>query len=474
MAVTKYPLQAAGIEGSGEYREVVSPYSGDVIAEVEQAGEAAVEAGLAQAANTFKAGVLPPYQRADILHKLAVQMKDRHEELSLTIAQEGGKPLKDARIEVTRAVNTVELSAEEATHLDGEQQAMGGTAGNENKITLTLLEPIGVVSSISAFNHPVNLIAHQVAPPLAAGNAVVLKPSGDTPISALKMGQMLQRAGLPDGYLSILPCEPPVAQNLATDPRINYLSFIGSAKVGWHLRRVAADGTRVGLEHGGNAPAIVAQDADLQKTAQICLTGGYYHAGQVCVSVQRLYLHRSIADEFIALYKTMIESLIVGDPTLPETGVGPLIRPREVARVKSWVDAAVDGGAEIVTGGQVLDNNCYRPTLLTKVQQGMDVVDKEVFGPVVSVFVYDDIDEAVAGANAGPNGFQAAVFTKDINTGFHAAKQLDFSAVMLNESTAFRVDWMPFGGRHSSGLGMGGVKYSIEEMTQPKLIVLNL
>ncbi|MEE2873937.1 MAG: aldehyde dehydrogenase family protein [Candidatus Latescibacterota bacterium] len=474
MTVTRYALQAAGIKGSGEYQEVVSPYTGEVIAEVEQADDAAVEAGLVQAEETFKAGVLPPYQRADILHNLAAQMKDRHEELSLTIAQEGGKPLKDARVEVTRAVNTVRLSAEEATQIDGEQQAMGGTAGNENKITLTLREPIGVVSSISAFNHPVNLIAHQVAPPLAAGNSVVLKPSGDTPISALKLGEMLQKAGLPAGYLSILPCEPPVAQSLATDPRINYLSFIGSAKVGWHLRRVAADGTRVGLEHGGNAPAIVAADADLQKTAQVCLPGGYYHAGQVCVSVQRLYLHRSIADQFIDIYKPMVESLIVGDPTLPETGVGPLIRPREVERVKSWVDAAVAEGAEIVTGGEVLEDNCFQPTLLKNVQEGMDVVDKEVFGPVVSVIVYDDIEEAVAGANVGPNGFQAAVFTQDINTGLHAAKKLDFSAVMLNDSTAFRVDWMPFGGRHSSGLGMGGVKYSIEEMTQLKLIVLNL
>ena len=474
MTVTRYALQAAGIKGSGEYQEVVSPYTGEVIAEVEQADDAAVEAGLVQAEETFKAGVLPPYQRADILHNLAAQMKDRHEELSLTIAQEGGKPLKDARVEVTRAVNTVRLSAEEATQIDGEQQAMGGTAGNENKITLTLREPIGVVSSISAFNHPVNLIAHQVAPPLAAGNSVVLKPSGDTPISALKLGEMLQKAGLPAGYLSILPCEPPVAQSLATDPRSNYLSFIGSAKVGWHLRRVTADGTRVGLEHGGNAPAIVAADADLQKTAQVCLPGGYYHAGQVCVSVQRLYLHRSIADQFIDIYKPMVESLIVGDPTLPETGVGPLIRPREVERVKSWVDAAVAEGAEIVTGGEVLEDNCFQPTLLKNVQEGMDVVDKEVFGPVVSVIVYDDIEEAVAGANVGPNGFQAAVFTQDINTGLHAAKKLDFSAVMLNDSTAFRVDWMPFGGRHSSGLGMGGVKYSIEEMTQLKLIVLNL
>jgi acyl-CoA reductase-like NAD-dependent aldehyde dehydrogenase len=281
---------------------------------------------------------------------------------------------------------------------------------------------------------------------------VVLKPSGDTPISALKMGEMLQKAGLPDGFLNILPCEPPVAEKLAADPRINYLSFIGSAKVGWHLRRVAADGTRVGLEHGGNAPAIIAADADQEKAAQICLPGGYYHAGQVCVSVQRLYVHRSIADEFLALYTPLVESLVVGDPTSAETtGVGPLIRPREVERVHSWVESAVEGGAELVTGGKVLDHNCYQPTLLTGVRAGMDVVDKEVFGPVVSVFVYDEIDEAVAAANAGPNGFQAAVFARDINTAFHAARGLDFSAVMINDSTAFRVDWMPFGGRHASG-----------------------
>jgi acyl-CoA reductase-like NAD-dependent aldehyde dehydrogenase len=474
-SITDYPLHAAGIKGSGQYQDVVSPYSGETIARVEQADAAAVEAGLAQAADAKIAmAALPPYRRAEILTDLATQMGHRREELALTIAQEGGKPLKDARVEVGRAINTVQLSAHAATEIDGEQQAMGGTAGNENKLTLTVREPIGVVSSISAFNHPVNLIAHQVAPALAAGNAVVLKPSGDTPISALKIGQMLHQAGLPDGALSILPCEPPVAQQLAADPRINYLSFIGSAKVGWHLRRAAADGTRMGLEHGGNAPAIVAADADLEKTARICLTGGYYHAGQVCVSVQRLYVQRAVADEFIALYKPMVESLKVGDPTRDDTDVGPLIRPREVERVDQWVQDAAAGGTQILSGGHKLDHNCYAPTLLLGAKPGMDVVDKEVFGPVVALFVYDEIEEAIQAANAGPSGFQAAVFTGAIDTAFKAARSLDFSAVMVNDSTAFRVDWMPFGGRNQSGLGMGGVKYSIEEMTQLKLIVLNL
>lgn len=368
----------------------------------------------------------------------------------------------------------MKLPAEGATQLDGEQQAMGATAGNENKLSFTIREPIGVVSSISAFNHPVNLIAHQVAPPIAAGNTVVLKPSGDTPISALKMGEMLKNAGLPDGVLNILPCEPPVAEKLAVDPRVNYLSFIGSARVGWHLRRLVAYGTRVGLEHGGNAPAIIEPDADLEIAAKICLTGGYYHAGQVCVSVQRLYLHRSIAEQFIEIFKPMVESLIVGDPTSPDTEVGPLIRPPEVERVSSWVNQAVENGAEIVTGGQVLDHNCYAPTLLTNVHPGMDMVDKEIFGPVVGLFAYDELDVAIDAANAGPHGFQAAIFTQNINTAFRAARKLDFTAVMINDSTAFRVDWMPFGGRHESGLGMGGVKYSIHEMTKPKLIVLNL
>ena len=471
-----YPLQVSGTQGSSDFQDVTSPYSGEAIAKVEQADGAAVEAGLALAAQTYQDTMvkMPPYRRAEILDNLADQMKDRHAELSLTIAQEGGKPLKDARIEVTRAINTVRLSAGEATQLDGEQQAMGGTAENENRISLTIRESIGVVSSISAFNHPVNLIAHQVAPPIAAGNTVVLKPSGDTPISALKIGEMLKHAGLPDGVLNILPCEPPNAEKLAVDPRVNFLSFIGSARVGWHLRRSVADGTRVGLEHGGNAPAIVESDADLEAAAKICLTAGYYHAGQVCVSLQRLYLHRSIAEQFIAIFKPMVESLVVGDPTSPDTEVGPLIRPREVERVSSWVSQAVENGAEIVTGGQVLDHNCYAPTLLSNVRPGMDAVDKEIFGPVVGLSIYDDLDDAIDAANAGPNGFQAAIFTRDINTAFRSARKLDFTAVMINDSTAFRVDWMPFGGRHESGLGMGGVKYSIHEMTNPKLIVMNL
>jgi acyl-CoA reductase-like NAD-dependent aldehyde dehydrogenase len=475
-AVANYPLQVPGIDGSGQFQDVVSPYSGKVIARVEQADAEVVEAAMQLATDTFhgERAAMPPHRRAEILEDLAGQMKARHQELSLTIALEGGKPLKDARIEVTRAINTVKLSAAAATELDGEQQAMGGTAGNESKLTLTLREPIGVVSSISAFNHPVNLIAHQVAPPLAAGNTVLLKPSGDTPISALKMGDMLRRAGLPDGFLTILPCEPPVAEQLASDERVNYLSFIGSAKVGWHLRRSAADGTRVGLEHGGNAPAIIDAAADLELAVCQCLTGGFYHAGQVCVSVQRIYLHRAIAEEFISLYQPAVEALSVGDPTSENTDVGPLIRPREVERVQSWVDAAAAAGAEILTGGGALGNSCFEPTLLLKAKPGMDVVDREVFGPVVCLFVYDELEEAIAAANDGPNGFQSAVFTRDVDVGFQAARALDFSAVMINDSTAFRVDWMPFGGRHQSGLGMGGVKYSIEEMTQPKLIVLNV
>ena len=476
-SISSHALCVPGVEGGrGQFQDVVSPYSGEVIARVEQADANAVEAGMQAAVDTFsrRRSEMPPHRRAAILEDLAAQMKAGHEDLSLTIAREGGKPLKDARIEVTRAINTVRLSAAAATELDGEQQAMGGTAGNESKLTLTLREPIGVVSSISAFNHPVNLIAHQVAPPLAAGNTVLLKPSGDTPLSALKIGEMLTNSGLPDGFLTILPCEPPVAEQLASDERINYLSFIGSAKVGWHLRRVAADGTRVGLEHGGNAPAIIDVGADLELATRLCLSGGYYHAGQVCVSVQRIYLHRSIAEEFIGMYKPAVEALTVGDPTSADTEVGPLIRPREVERVSSWVDAAVDGGAQILTGGRTLEHSCYEPTLLLNAKPGMDVVDREVFGPVVCMFVYDVLEEAIAAANAGPNGFQAAVFTRNVDVAFQAARALDFSAVMINDSTAFRVDWMPFGGRHQSGLGMGGVKYSIEEMTQPKLIVLNV
>jgi acyl-CoA reductase-like NAD-dependent aldehyde dehydrogenase len=340
-------------------------------------------------------------------------------------------------------------------------------------MAFTRREPIGPVVAVSAFNHPLNLIVHQVAAAVAAGCPVVVKPAEDTPLSCLRFVRLLREAGLAPAWAqALLTDELATAEALVTDPRVAFFSFIGSARVGWMLRSKLAPGTRCALEHGGAAPLFVAADADLDAAADAVAKGGFYHAGQVCVSVQRVYVHRRVARAFAQRLADRASSLRVGDPTLEDTEVGPLIRPAEVRRVGGWVEDAAAAGGEILCGGEALEETCYAATVLYEPPGDARVSTEEIFGPVVCVYPYDDLDEAIERANGLPVAFQGAVFTSDLETALRVFTRLDASAVMVNDHTAFRVDGMPFAGLRQSGLGVGGIPYTIDDMQIGKMMVL--
>ncbi len=468
----RYPTQLVGSPKSDNTIEVTSPYSGKLVGAVEGATAEILNHAFATAKKAHReiTRPLPAYRRAEILEKTANLVEHNLTDYAMTIALEGGKPLADAEIETIRAINTLRLSAEAALSLDGEQPLMNRTAAGSRKTSFIVREPIGVVSSISAFNHPLNLSAHLIGPSLAPGNSVVLKPATDTPLCSMKLGQHFLEAGLPPEALSIVNCDPPLAEQCATDARINFLNFIGSDRVGWSLRGKLPPGARIMLEHGGSSPALVEPDADLEKTATSCVKGGYYHAGQVCVSLQRLFIHEKIYDDFLTVFVDKVKALKVGDPTLPTTEVGPLIRESSVDKTDEWVKEAQNLGARALCGAERLGNNCYAPTVLVDVKSGMRIHDQEIFGPVVIAYKYSDLDKALTQANNSPYAFQSSIFTQDIDRALYAAHELDATAVMINDHPAFRVDWMPFGGRKASGVGMGGVRYAAEEMSQLKII----
>lgn len=453
---------------------VVQAYDGAVIEEIPLQDQAAVETMLTTASALYRDRKqwLPAYRRIEILRRLIALMQLEAENFALLIAREGGKPLTDARVEVARAMYGVELAIEGIGQLKGEQIPMDLTAAGAGRLAFTTKEPIGVVVAISAFNHPLNLIVHQVAPAIATNCPVIIKPAAHTPLSCLRFVELVHQAGLPAGWCQVCVCDRQIARILVIDPRVAFFSFIGSARVGWELRRQLAPGTRCALEHGGVAPVIVAANADLKKAVPLLTKGGYYHAGQVCVSVQRVYVDNVIKAEFIATLAAQVTTLVVGDPTDAATEVGPLIRPAEVYRVEQWVNEAVAAGAKCVLGGERLDEHLYAPTLLVDPPLDSKVSTQEIFGPVVCVYGYDTIDAAIRQANALSPAFQAAVFTQDINCAIHTAQALDAAAVMINDHTAFRVDWMPFAGHRTSGLGVGGIAYTMDEMTQDKLLVI--
>lgn len=461
---------SAGARGT-----VYSPFDRSAIATFASADAADVESALARAHSIFrdKDAWLAPAQRIDVLRSLASSIDARLDSLALTIAREGGKPLTDARAEAVRAADTVRTCVETLRTARGTEIPMSLNASSAHHVAFTRLEPIGPVVAISAFNHPLNLIAHQVATAVAAGCPIIVKPAERTPISCFLCAEMLREAGLPDGWCQVLvPTDVALAERLATDARVAFLSFIGSARVGWMLRSKLAPGTRCALEHGGAAPVIVAADADLEQALPMIVKGGFYHAGQVCVSVQRVYADRSIIDSSASGLTERVRALRVGDPTLASTDVGPLIAPSEVERVESWVNEAVASGARVLCGGKRISDTCYEPTLLLEPPDSARVSTNEIFGPVVCVYAYDEIDDAIARANALPFAFQASVCTRSLDVALRAFRRIDASAVLVNESPAFRVDWMPFAGLRESGLGIGGVPYEMRDMQVEKMLVV--
>ncbi len=454
--------------------KVLSPYDQSLIQEIPYMGKDEVENALETAHDLFQDSSkwIPAHERIAVLERTADIMKTRIEELTKTAAQEGGKPYTDSKVEVLRAINGVKIAAEHISQLKGEEIPMGLTKASENRWAFTMREPIGVVASVSAFNHPLNLIVHQVITAFAAGCPVIIKPASTTPLSCFALIDILKEAGMPNGWCQPIICDNDTAENLVTDPRVHYFSFIGSARVGWYLKSKLAPGTRCALEHGGAAPVIVEKDADFEAMLPSLLKGGFYHAGQVCVSVQRVFVHKDICEDVANQLADAAKKLIVGDPMDEKTEVGPLIMPIEVDRVEEWVQEAVDGGAKLLCGGKRISDTCYEPTVLLDPPADANVSILEIFGPVVCVYSYSDYNKAIEIANSLDLHFQASVFTKNIDVALDCVKRLDATAVMVNDHTAFRVDWMPFGGRDTSGIGMGGIQYSMHEMTREKMMVI--
>jgi acyl-CoA reductase-like NAD-dependent aldehyde dehydrogenase len=470
------PLLVSGTSDAAESLDVTAPFDFVKIATADLADEKTIERALKTAFELFRDRKrwLPLSERLAILEKAASIMQDECEQLAIEAAREGGKPLIDSRIEVTRAIEGVTLCVETMRNEEGELIPMGINAASRHKVAFTTPEPIGVVVAVSAFNHPLNLIVHQVGPAVASGCPVIVKPASKTPISCFSFVNILRRAGLPDEWCQAMVIgDTTLATRLVSDSRVAFLSFIGSSKVGWMLRSKLAPGTRCALEHGGVAPVIMAEDADVEMALPKLLKGGFYHAGQVCVSVQRIFAHETFAKTLAERLAGAAARLIIGDPTEPTTEIGPLIDPAEVTRVNKWVQEAVKGGATLLCGGKKLSESCYECTVLLDPPESALVSQKEVFGPVVCIYSYTDIEDAITRANRLPFSFHAAVFTGNIDTMMKIYRSLEGSAIMVNDHTAFRVDWMPFAGLKESGLATGGIPHTIRDMQVKKMLVIH-
>ncbi|PJE13526.1 aldehyde dehydrogenase family protein [Legionella sp.] len=453
--------------------QVVQAFDRSLIAEIPSDDAKALEEKLKTAALTLgnRANWLKPHERIAILKRAAQLLTSDQDKFVTLIVQEGGKPYTDAAIEVTRAIDSLNDAAEELRQFAGKEIPMGLTPASEQRWAFTVKEPIGVVAAISAFNHPLNLIVHQIAPAIAVGCPVIIKPAPVTPLSCLELVKLLRQAGLAKGWCQTFITEDnALAEQFATDQRIAFLSFIGSAKIGWHLRSKLAPGARCALEHGGAAPVIVDQSADLSKTIPSLVKGGYYHAGQVCVSVQRIFVHKTIRAQFMDEFVKQVNALHVGDPHLKETEVGPLIHPRETERVSSWIDEAVAGGAKLFGGGRLSETTLI-PAVLLNPPADAKVSQLEIFGPVTCVYEFEDIDEAIEIANALPFSFQASIFSENLTPALRAAEYLNASTVLINDHTAFRTDWMPFAGQKQSGYRTGGIPWTMRDMSQEKMII---
>jgi acyl-CoA reductase-like NAD-dependent aldehyde dehydrogenase len=471
-AVEKRLLIAGEWVETGSWMEVRSPYSGEVVGRVPQAG--AEEARRAvDAAERAMREPLPAHRRAEILGRVAELLAQRQEDAARTICAEAGKPLKAARVEAARAVSTYTFAAVAARTLAGELVPMDASQAGEGKLAFTVRRPVGVVAAITPFNFPLNLVAHKIAPALAAGCAVVLKPAAKTPLSALFLAELQAEAGLPPGWLNVV-CGPsaPIGDLLVDDDRVRMITFTGSSQVGWDLRQRAAR-KKVSLELGNATPVIVAADADLEEAAAKLAANAFSFAGQSCISVQRIYVQRSVYQAFLERFLPHVEALVVGDPADEATDVGPVIDEAARRRILAWIDEARSLGAEVLAGGRA-ENGLILPTVLAAVPPQAKVSCEEVFGPVVTVAAYDGLEEALALANGTRYGLQAGIFTADLRTAFRAAQALEFGGVTVNEAPTYRADQMPYGGVKDSGTAREGPIYAAREMTEERLVVLQL
>ena len=473
-----YKIKVPSANASETVLSVTSPYDGSVVGTVETINQAGAEQALINASALFenKKAWLSASQRIEILKKTAVLMRERFDDLVQIALSEGGKPLQDTRVEMNRAIDGVLNCVELIRNEHGTEIPMQINASSANRVAFTRKTPRGVVLAFSAFNHPINLIVHQVAPAVASGCPVIIKPASDTALSAFAFCELLEEAGLPEGWCQPIAVEDlNVAGKMVEDKRVDFFTFIGSGRVGWMLKSRLSPGTHCALEHGGAAPVIVAEDADIDDMLPLLAKGGFYHAGQVCVSVQRVFVHESLFDKVSQDLVTLAKKMKFGDPADASTEIGPLIRHAEVNRIEEWVKEAIDeseDNAVLAVGGKRNGDAFYEPTVLLNPNSKSKVSQQEIFGPVICVYSYTEMDEAITRANAVPFSFQASIFTKNIDTALAGWQDLEATAVMINDHTAFRVDWMPFGGEKESGYGMGGIPFTYRDMQVEKMAVI--
>jgi len=471
----EYGLLIGGLwRREGATREVYNPYNGSLVATVRQATAELMDSAIAAAHKAFeKTCTLATYERAAILDRIVAGIRRRAEEIARTITAEAGKPIVLSHAEVERGISTFETAAREVHRLEGETLPLDITPAGKGRWGLMRRFPIGPVAAITPFNFPLNLVAHKVAAAIAVGNPIVLRPASQTPITSLLLGEIAMEAGLPEGALNVVPSPVEQAEQLVADDRIKMVSFTGSAEVGWPLKTKAGK-KKVALELGGNCAAIVSTDADLDVAISRLAVGAFAYAGQICISLQRLFIHRSIYDEFLEGFLPHVDREVgVGNPTDESVICGPMITPDDANRVGQWIEEAIRGNGQRLLGGR-RENNVLWPTVLANVPTAMKISALEVFGPVVIVSPYDAFDRAIEMVNDSRYGLQASVFTRDVNRILQAFEHLDVGGVIVNDYPMFRADNMPFGGVKDSGFGREGVKYTMQEMTEPKLLVLNL
>jgi acyl-CoA reductase-like NAD-dependent aldehyde dehydrogenase len=471
---TDHKLYVAGEwTDTGEWSEVKAPYDQTVIGRVPKGDAALVEKATTAATEAFAKGEFPAHERAAFLDRAAELVREREDDLTMTIAAEAGKPVKTARVEAQRCVSTLQFSAVAARTLTGHTVPMEAGAAGEGKLGMVIRVPYGVVGAISPFNFPLNLVAHKLGPAIAAGNAIVLKPAGQTPISSIKLAEVFYDAGLPENWLQVV-CGPgsEVGNAIVEDDRIGAITFTGSASVGWGIRSKAPH-KKCNLELGSNAPLIVNEDGDWETAADKAKLHAFSHAGQSCISVQRILLHESIADAFTDRFVKNVESLVTGDPMDENTDVGPLISPGDRDRVKEWVDEAASEGGEILTGGELVDEDrCLAPTVIKDEPRTCHTWKDEIFGPVATIHTFKTFDEALEMANDSRYGLQAGVFTRDVGNAKKAGETLEFGGVLINEVPTFRTDQMPYGGVKDSGNTREGPHYAVRELTEERLVTI--
>ncbi len=471
MNVRPYLVNGDWRTGEGSF-EVKSPFDDRIVAEIGMPTATDVEEAAATASATFEESKhLPVHARSEALDHISRRLAETVDENAELIAREGGKPLKWAKVEATRSISTFRWASEVLRHGEEELMRLDTEASLGSRIGLLRRFPLGSVLGITPFNFPLNLVAHKVAPAIAVGAPIVVKPASATPMGALRLAQLFAETSLPKGMYQVLPVSSKVADGMARDPRYKKISFTGSAEIGWYLKGLDPK-KRVTLELGGNAGVIVHSDADLDLAAKRIAFGGYYQAGQSCISVQRVLVQSEVFDDFAVRLVKEIENLKVGDPMDPTVDVGPVIQHSEVDRIDAWVKEAVSQGAEILTGGKA-ESPFYHPTLLSHVNPEMRVCRDEIFGPVVTISPYQTFDEALATVNDSRFGLQAGVFTNDINRAFEAHRTLEVGGVIVNDQSAFRADQMPYGGSKDSGFGREGLRFAMEEMTEPRIMVLS-